>query len=347
MTNICDFDFYLPENLIAQEATKNRGDSRLLVYKNNSIIHEHFSNIIKHLNPGDALVLNNIKVSKARLYGQKLSGGKIEILVLKPLDHDIYECFIKGLGQKINNTKIIIEKKLEAIVFDFQEKTSLYKIKALGDLRNLIALNGKIPLPPYIKREATKEDEERYQTVYAKDTPFGAVAAPTAGLHFTEDLLAKLKEKGVKIVEVTLHVGPGTFLPIKTHNIHDHVMHKEFFTLSSESANTLNSVANTGGRIIAVGTTSLRVLETVKNLALAKGEKDFFSYQGETDIFIKPGVKISGAHGLITNFHLPKTTLFILVSTIIGKDKALKVYEEAIEEKYRFFSYGDACFFTI
>ena len=335
-----EFDYNLPEELIAQTPIKQRDASRLMVLdkKNGELVHKHFYDIIDYLNPGDTLVLNDTKVLPARLIGEKVSTkAVIEVLLLKNKEGDTWECLVKP-ARRIHVGDVVsfgdgllkltcTEVKDEGIrVFDASYEGIFYE---------LLDKLGTMPLPPYIHEKL--EDKDRYQTVYAKE--IGSAAAPTAGLHFTEELLERIKEKGINVVYLTLHVGLGTFRPVKVEDVTKHKMHSEFYSLSSEVANILNKTRENGKRIIAVGTTSTRTLETVY-------EKfgEFREDNGFTDIFIYPGKEVKSIDGLITNFHLPKSTLIMLVSAIAGKDNILNAYNTAVKEKYRFFSFGDAMF---
>lgn len=335
-----DFDFYLPDELIAQEPIKNRDESRLLVLNKNSgeIEHKRFKDIIDYLNAGDTLVLNNTRVIPARLYGAKEgSGGKIEVLLLKRLDDNKWETLVKpGKKAKIGVNIVFGEGELIGKVIEHTpEGGRVIQFKYNGIFEEVLDKLGEMPLPHYIKK--TLEDKERYQTVYSKIE--GSAAAPTAGLHFTNELLDKIKSKGVNIAFVTLHVGLGTFRPVKVDNIEEHHMHSEFYTIDEETARIINDTKIRGNRVIAVGTTSCRTLETV-------GDEDGFikPKSGWTDIFIYPGYKFKVIDCLITNFHLPKSTLLMLVSALSSREIMLNAYEKAVEEKYRFFSFGDAMF---
>lgn len=338
--DICDFDFDLPEELIAQFPSEKRDHSRLLTIDcNNKHYEDHFFyNIVDFLKPGDVLVRNNTKVIPARLYGIKEhTGAKVEVLLLKQLQNDEWEC-LTGNAKTIKlGTNIIFgngELVAECIkVLD--EGIRHFRMHYQGVFYEVLDKLGKMPLPPYIKAQC--EDNSHYQTVYAKYE--GSAAAPTAGFHFTEELNQKLIEKGVTIVEVTLHIGLGTFRPVKVDNILDHHMHSENYVMSEETATILNKAKKENRRIIAVGTTSTRVVESVMQ---KYGE--FRACAGSTDIFIYPGYKFLAINGLITNFHLPKSTLIMLVSAFAGREFILDAYKHAIEEKYRFFSFGDACF---
>lgn len=353
METLNDYDFTLPNELVATVAPTCRGNSRLLRLGKNdsSAIHDNFKNIGAYLGAGDILVVNNTLVMKARLQAFKKTGGRVEILLVRPLKTGNWAVLMNGrgpflpgatllLGEPQNFRELMVKQKLP-------DEPGLYEIATNVDLAEYARIHGKLPLPPYFGREATIEDETSYQTVFARPYEWGAVAAPTAGLHFTESLLEDLKNKGVKIVETTLHVGPGTFLPIRVTNVADHRMHSEWFSLSDESAHILNQAKQEQKRIIAVGTTALRVLEQVMQWAVQKGHNNFFPCEGSTALFIRPGFKFLGADGLITNFHLPRSTLIVLIAAVVGHMRALSCYEEAIKERYRFFSYGDACFFDM
>lgn len=335
-----EFDYNLPEELIAQTPIKQRDASRLMVLdkKNGELVHKHFYDIIDYLNPGDTLVLNDTKVLPARLIGEKVSTkAVIEVLLLKNKEKDTWECLVKP-ARRIHVGDVVsfgdgllkltcTEVKDEGIrVFDASYEGIFYE---------LLDKLGTMPLPPYIHEKL--EDKDRYQTVYAKE--IGSAAAPTAGLHFTEELLERIKEKGINVVYLTLHVGLGTFRPVKVEDVTKHKMHSEFYSLSKNVADILNKTRENGKRIIAVGTTSTRTLETVY-------EKfgEFREDNGFTDIFIYPGKEVKSIDGLITNFHLPKSTLIMLVSAIAGEDNILNAYNTAVKEKYRFFSFGDAMF---
>ena len=335
-----DFDYELPENLIAQTPLEKRDASKLLVLEKETgnISHHVFSDILDYLEKGDTLVLNNTKVLPARLLGEKEeTKAVIEVLLLKNRKDDEWECLVKparrikvgtivSFGDGILKAKCLEEKEEGIRLFEF-----IYSGIFLEKLEQL----GKMPLPPYIHEQL--EDQNRYQTVYARE--LGSAAAPTAGLHFTEELLEKIKEKGIHIGYVTLHVGLGTFRPVSVQNVADHKMHSEYYSMSQETADLLNKTKENGKRIIAVGTTSTRTLETI----LQKYPR-FQECSGFTDIFIYPGYQFQAIDALITNFHLPKSTLMMLVSAFAGKEKIMKAYQEAIEKEYRFFSFGDAMF---
>jgi len=334
-----DFFYDLPEELIAQYPVEPRDSSRLLVYdrKTNSMQHRHFFDIENFLQKGDVLVINNTKVLPVRLYGTKdKTGGKIEFLLLKRIDLKTWEVVLKpGRIAKIG-AKFNFSDKLSAKVVDIIEGgMRVVEFEYDGVFEDILNDVGEMPLPHYIKQQI--ENKERYNTVYAEHT--GSSAAPTAGLHFTPQLMQKLKDKGVEFVEVLLHVGLGTFRPVKEDNILDHEMHSEYFEISKYAVDTINKAKKEGRRIISVGTTSVRVLESCsdENGVLKEGA-------GETKIFIYPGYKFKVVDSLITNFHLPESTLIMLVSALMGRENALNMYETAVKERYRFFSFGDSTF---
>ena len=334
-----DFDYFLPEELIAQTPLKQRDHSRLLVLDKNTgeIVHERFDNIINYLTKDDVLVINNTKVIPARLIGTKEeTNAVIEVLLLKDLCEDTWECLCKPakrvkIGTIINFNDLL---KLKC-VFVGEDGIRHFKFIYNGILMEILDKLGEMPLPPYIHEKLS--DKDRYQTVYAKYS--GSAAAPTAGLHFTKELLNKIKEKGIIVEEVTLHVGLGTFRPVQVDDVSKHKMHSEFYQMTKETADVLNKAKKDGRRIIAVGTTTTRTLETIMSLY---GE--FKGTSGNTDIFIYPGYKFKAIDALITNFHLPKSTLVMLVSAFASKEKIMNAYNEAVKEKYRFFSFGDAMF---
>lgn len=337
--NVSDFNYYLPEELIAQVPIQKRDESRLMVLnrEKQTIEHKVFKDIIDYLEEGDCLVRNNTKVLPARLYGQKETGAKVEFLLLNQIEGDIWETIVRPGNKLHKGAKVIFGNGLlKAEVIDTMEGgTRKVKFEYKGIFNEILDQIGLMPLPPYIHEELKEND--RYQTVYAKYQ--GSAAAPTAGLHFTEDLLEKLKQKGVKIANVTLHVGIGTFRPVKVEKIEDHHMHSEHFYIKQEDAEIINETKRQGKRIISIGTTSTRVLETIAD------EKGFVKEtEGDTQIFIYPGYTFKCIDGLITNFHLPESTLLMLVSTLAGREYILKAYEEAVKQKYRFFSFGDAMF---
>ena len=334
-----DFDYYLPEELIAQTPLKKRDSSRLLVLdkETGEVEHKHFSDIIQYLNSGDTLVLNDTKVIPARLIGVKEeTNAVIELLMLKEIGENVWECLCKPAKRVKVGTIVNFGDKLKAkCMFVGEEGIRKFELIYDGILYEILDELGEMPLPPYIHEKLS--DKDRYQTVYAKN--IGSAAAPTAGLHFTEELINKIKEKGIKVVFVTLHVGLGTFRPVSVDDVTKHKMHSEFYIMTDEVAKVLNDTRKNGGRIISVGTTSTRTLETVMNLY---GE--FRGCSGDTSIFIYPGYEFKGIDALITNFHLPKSTLVMLVSAFAGKDNIMNAYKIAVENKYRFFSFGDAMF---
>jgi S-adenosylmethionine:tRNA ribosyltransferase-isomerase len=333
-----DFDFYLPEELIAQHPLEKRDEARLMVLDKQSgnIEHKVFRDVLDYLEEGDCLVLNDTRVLPARLFGTKEgSGGKMEFLLLKRKEKDLWETLVKpGRRAQIGSRFLFGNGELKAQVVDIGEEGSrIVRFEYEGIFEEVLDRLGQMPLPPYIKEKL--EDKEMYQTVYSREQ--GSAAAPTAGLHFTEKLLKRIEEKGVKLAFLTLHVGLGTFRPMKAENISDHVMHSEYYSLSKESADIINSCKVNGKRVIAVGTTSTRTLETIGGEDSRVREKS-----GWTDIFIYPGYKFKIVDALITNFHLPKSTLLMLVSALSSRDIILNAYETAVKEKYRFFSFGDA-----
>ena len=332
-----DFDFDLPKDLIAQTPIKDRDTSRLLVLNkdNGDIKHKHFYDILDYMEKGDTLVLNDTKVLPARLYGVKEeTNAAIEILMLKDNGEDVWECLVKPAKRVKEGTIIKFSDKLKAKCTGVYENgIRHFKFIYNGIFYEILDELGEMPLPPYIHEKLKEKD--RYQTVYAKN--IGSSAAPTAGLHFTKELLTKIKNKGINIVYITLHVGLGTFRPVTVSNVNDHKMHSEFYIMSKETADILNETKKSNHKIISVGTTSTRTLETIVSLY---GE--FKETSGFTDIFIYPGYEFKAIDALITNFHLPKSTLVMLVSALAGKDNIMKAYKEAIKEKYRFFSFGDA-----
>ena len=337
--NIEQFDFELPEELIAQTPLEKRDTSKLLVLdkKTGEIEHKHFTDIIDYLESGDTLVLNDTKVIPARLYGVKEeTKALIEILLLKEEKKDTWECLVKP-AKRIHVGEIVkFSDKLSAQCTEVKDEgIRVFKLIYKGILYEILDELGEMPLPPYIHEKL--KDKDRYQTVYAKN--IGSAAAPTAGLHFTLDLLNKIKEKNVNVVYITLHVGLGTFRPVNVENINDHKMHSEFYMMSKETAEVLKQTRKNNKKIISVGTTSTRTLETIMNLY---GE--FKECSGWTDIFIYPGYKFKAIDNLITNFHLPKSTLVMLVSALAGRENIMNAYKEAIKREYRFFSFGDSMF---
>lgn len=334
-----DFDYFLPEELIAQTPLETRSNSKLMVLKKDGeVSHKNFYNIIDYLNPGDALVINDTKVIPARLIGIKEeTNAIIELLLLKDLGNNVWECLAKPQKRLHEDTNIsfgngMLKAKVIELLNDGITKVELMYN---GILMEILDELGAMPLPPYIHEKL--ENKDRYQTVYAE--VYGSSAAPTAGLHFTEELLNQLEEKGINIVHVTLHVGLGTFRPVSVEDVTKHQMHSEHYIMTADAANKLNEVKANGKRIIAVGTTSTRTLETI----MSNNEK-FVPCSGDTSIFIYPGYKFKAIDALITNFHLPKSTLVMLVSALAGKDNILNAYNIAVENKYRFFSFGDAMF---
>ena len=337
--NIEQFDFELPEELIAQTPLEKRDTSKLLILdkKTGEIEHKHFTDIIDYLESGDTLVLNDTKVIPARLYGVKEeTKALIEILLLKEVKKDTWECLVKP-AKRIHVGEIVkFSDKLSAQCTEVKDEgIRVFKLIYKGILYEILDELGEMPLPPYIHEKL--KDKDRYQTVYAKN--IGSAAAPTAGLHFTLDLLNKIKEKNVNVVYITLHVGLGTFRPVNVENINDHKMHSEFYMMSKETAEVLKQTRKNNKKIISVGTTSTRTLETIMNLY---GE--FKECSGWTDIFIYQGYKFKAIDNLITNFHLPKSTLVMLVSALAGRENIMNAYKEAIKREYRFFSFGDSMF---
>lgn len=340
--DVKDFDYDLPEELIAQDPLEDRSSSRLMVLdkKTGEVSHHVFKEIVKYLRPGDCLVLNNTKVIPARLFGVKEGTmAKIEILLLKRRQNDVWETLVKPGKKAKPGTRIIFgDGLLTGEVIDVvDDGNRLIQFSYEGIFEEILDKLGQMPLPPYITHQL--KDKNRYQTVYAKYD--GSAAAPTAGLHFTKELLQQVKDKGVDIAEVTLHVGLGTFRPVKVDNVLDHHMHSEFYMVSQEAADKINNAKKNGGRIISVGTTSTRTLEA------ASDENGMLKEcSGWTDIFIYPGYNFKVIDCLITNFHLPQSTLVMLVSALAGREHVLNAYKEAVEERYRFFSFGDAMFIT-
>ncbi len=334
----------MPEELIAQYPAEPRDSSRLLVLDKNTgaITHDVFHNLVDHLKAGDVLVTNNSKVIPARLIGKKPTGGRVEIF----LNHELKDSKWEVLGRniKVGHTISFSNSSLKAFVKDKKEDTYIvsFNLKGSEFLSELDKI-GVVPLPPYIKRnESDKNDRENYQTIYAKNE--GSAAAPTAGLHFTSELFGKIEEKGISVLEVTLHVGIGTFAPVKTENIEEHKIHSEYYSIDNNTLEMIVSAKKNGRRIIAVGTTTARVLEHIFSQLVP--EDSPVSYSGWTNIFIYPGYQFKCIDGIITNFHLPKSSLLMLISALAGRDKILNAYEEAIAHRYRFFSYGDGMLIT-
>ncbi len=332
-----DFYYDLPEELIAQTPLEKRDTSRLLVLdkQTGTVTHKHFFDIVDYLRPGDCLVMNDSRVLPARLLGHRPTGGAVEVLLLRDLGDKCWECLCKpGRKMQVGNEVIFGNGELTATVREVREDGNrVVEFCYEGIFLEVLERLGKMPLPPYIKAELA--DQERYQTVYSKNT--GSAAAPTAGLHFTNDLLETIRARGIKTAFVTLHVGLGTFRPVKAENVLDHHMHAELCMVNQETADILNETKRNGGRIICVGTTSCRTLESLA------GEDGYFQASSKwTEIFIYPGYTFKAMDGLITNFHLPESTLVMLVSAFAGREKVLNAYEQAVAERYRFFSFGDA-----
>ncbi len=355
--DVKDFYYELPQELIAQDPLEDRSSSRLLVLKkgNGEVEHTSFRHIIDYLEPGDCLVLNNTKVIPARLFGEREgTGGKVELLLLKRRENDVWETLVKPGKKARPGTKILfggglLTGEVQDIV---EDGNRLVKFSYEGIFEEILDKLGQMPLPPYITHKLL--DKNRYQTVYAKEE--GSAAAPTAGLHFTPGLLAQIREKGISIAEVTLHVGLGTFRPVKAEQVQDHHMHSEFYQISEEAAGIINETKRRGGRVVCVGTTSCRTVESAARDLKAKRQQEGLPSQsgnmrtgdvvqvgsGWTDIFIYPGYQFQVLDALITNFHLPESTLVMLVSALAGREQVLRAYRIAVEEKYRFFSFGDA-----
>ena len=335
--NTSDFYYDLPEELIAQTPAEPRDSSRLLVYhrQDETVEHKVFRDIIDYLNPGDALVVNDTRVIPARLYGKKQSTGReVEFLLLNRLSKDTWEAIMRP-GKKLRiGDRVEFAEDLQAEILEKKEDgVTRVKFYFEGLFEPLLERYGNMPLPPYITKRL--EDRQRYQTVYAKEN--GSAAAPTAGLHFTPELMEKIRKKGIDIIPVLLHVGLGTFRPVKVDNVENHKMHSEYYSISADSARRINETRKKGGRIIAVGTTSVRTLESV-----ADEDGSIKEQSGNTEIFIYPGYRFKCVDALITNFHLPESTLLMLISAFMGKEQALGLYRLAVQERYRFFSFGDA-----
>lgn len=347
-----EFDYELPEELIAQKPADKRDASRLMVVhrESHTLEHKHFFDILDYLNEGDVLVLNNSKVLPARLYGVKEgTGAKIEFLLIKRIEGDTWETMVRpGRRMKPGDSVIFCENPLfKAKVVDYgADGTRIVDFEYEGIFMERLEAIGSMPLPPYIERASEDDDKDRYQTVYCREE--GSVAAPTAGLHFTEELLSKAADKGVELVYVTLHVGIGTFRPVKCENVEEHSMHFEEYYISEDAADTINRAKRDGRRVISVGTTSTRTVESAAYfMDSSENEADCWqvkSGSGSTGIFIYPGYEFKIIDSLITNFHLPKSTLMMLISALYDREHILEAYEEAIRERYRFFSYGDAMF---
>jgi len=337
LTKKSSYWYNLPAEFIAQHPKGKRSESRMLVLdkETGKVIHKKFSNIIDHLLSSDILVVNNTKVIPARLFGTKITGAKVEVFLLEQKTENRWECLVKP-GRKLQiGAEITFNEELEAKIIEHAEEGSrIVEFYWKGNFWDILEDIGNVPLPPYIRRESTNKDKETYQTVYAQER--GSVAAPTAGLHFTKPLMQQIRDKGIEILEVVLHVGLGTFRPVKTDNIKDHTMHSEHCQISREVASKINQAKKEGRRILAVGTTTTRTLESfAKNGHLNSGSH-------WTDIFLYPGKEIQIIDGLITNFHMPESTLMMLVSAFAGYENIMDAYKIAVEEKYRFFSYGDA-----
>lgn len=332
-----DFDYELPEELIAQEPLKCRSDSRLLVLRDGEIEHKTFKDIKSYLKKGDCLVLNDTRVMPARLYGVKEeTGAAIEFLLLRRIDLNTWEVILKPGKRAKKGAKFVFGDILHAEILEvLEDGNRIVRFTYEGVFEEILDKLGEVPLPPYITKKL--DDKERYQTVYSKEP--GSAAAPTAGLHFTRELLDEIRKMGVNIAYVTLHVGLGTFRPVKVSDVTKHVMHSEYYSVPKETADIVNKTKKEGGRVIAVGTTSVRTLES------AADENGYLpSNSGDTSIFIYPPYKFKVVDCLLTNFHLPKSTLIMLVSALAGKDNIMKAYKEAVKERYRFFSFGDAMF---
>lgn len=326
-----EFDYELPKELIAYYPAKNRDESNLMVLNkiDKTIEHRKFSDIVDYLDGSDVLVLNNTRVIPARLLGKKSTGANIEVFLVERIEQDIWQVMIKPAKRVKEGTEIIFSDELKAIARSKDEVELVYE----GDFNEVLNKVGKIPLPPYIERENETEDIERYQTVYA-EVP-GSVAAPTAGLHFTEDVLQKIKAKGVEVCYLTLNVGPGTFQPVRAENILEHKIHREYYEVPQPTVETIKKAKRQGKNIVAVGTTTVRTIET----AFSKNK-----FNGYSELFIYPGYKFNVINKMLTNFHLPKSTLLMLVSAFGGREFILEAYNEAKEKKYRFYSYGDCMF---
>lgn len=339
---LSEFDYYLPEELIAQDPLERRSESRLMILdrENGDVYHRHFYDIKDYLKKGDCLVINNTKVIPARLLGEKKdTGGHIEVLLLTRKSDTTWECLVRPGKKMRSGAQVIFGNGLLTGTVNevLDDGNRIIEFSYEGIFEEILDKLGEMPLPPYITHKLS--DKTRYQTVYAKYD--GSAAAPTAGLHFTRDLLDEIKNMGVNIAEVTLHVGLGTFRPVKEDNVLDHQMHSEYFEISKEACDIINSTKKNGGRVISVGTTSTRTLESAA-MRIDKFNGELEPISGWTDIFIYPGYEFKMIDGLITNFHLPKSTLIMLVSALAGKDFVLSAYEEAVNKKYRFFSFGDA-----
>jgi len=331
-----DFDYFLPENLIAQFPLEQRTASRLLHVAGNELIDRNFTDLVGLLNKNDLLIFNDTKVIPARLHGQKETGGKAEVLIERVIDEHHVLAHVRASKSPRQGSILILESEIKAEMLGRQGELFKLKFNSEQTVFALLDKYGHMPLPPYIVRDDEAEDQQRYQTVYAKEP--GAVAAPTAGLHFDDVMLQQLKDKGINFAYVTLHVGAGTFQPVRCDNILDHKMHSEYVEVSQQVVDQINKTRQQGGRVVAVGTTAVRSIES----AAMSGELKSFS--SDTDIFIYPGYKFKVIDALVTNFHLPQSTLLMLVSALAGYDNMMAAYVHAVESEYRFFSYGDAMF---
>jgi len=331
-----DFDFHLPEELIAQYPLEHRTASRLLHMREGEVFDRQFTDLLDLLSPGDLLVFNNTRVIPARLHGQKETGGKVEVLVERVLDEHHLLAHVRASKSPKAGARLILEEAIKVTMLERQGDLFKLRFDTQGNVFDLLEQYGHMPLPPYIERADEAEDQQRYQTVYAKHP--GAVAAPTAGLHFDQEMLDKLKLKGVESAFVTLHVGAGTFQPVRVENIEDHHMHAEYIDVDESVIEQIRQTKANGGRVIAVGTTSVRSLESA---AMRGG---LAAFHGDSEIFIYPGYEYKVIDAMITNFHLPESTLLMLVSAFAGYEATMKAYRHAVDQKYRFFSYGDAMF---
>ena len=340
---VSEFQFDLPEALIARYPTKERTASRLMHLATTGLSHLQFTDVVNLINPGDLLIFNNTRVIPARLLGQKASGGKVEVLIERIIDEHHVLAHVRASKSPKEGTQLVLEDKVEMEMVGRQDALFTLKLLNPEPILEILEQYGHMPLPPYIDRPDEESDKERYQTVY-NEKP-GAVAAPTAGLHFDDALMAKLTAKGVDFAFVTLHVGAGTFQPVKVDEIADHIMHAEYVEVPPNVVEQIKQTKAQGGRVIAVGTTSVRSLESAAKVAKAQGQT-FSAFYGDTDIFITPGYEFEIVDALITNFHLSESTLLMLVSAFSGYDNIMKTYQHAVEQQYRFFSYGDAMFLT-
>lgn len=339
---VADFAFDLPNELIARFPSKTRTGSRLLVLDGNTgdVNHQQFPDILNHINEGDLLLFNNTKVIPARLFGQKESGGKVEVLIERVVGKNEVLAHVRANKALKPGTRVLLDGDYSCVMIGRDDALFQLQFESEEDVFSIIDKIGHMPLPPYIDREDQDSDKERYQTVYSEKP--GAVAAPTAGLHFDDEILAKLNSKGVDFAFVTLHVGAGTFQPVRVDSIEEHKMHKEYIEVSDTVVEQINRTKKAGKRVIAVGTTSVRSVES----AAAKNNGVIAPFYGDTDIFIFPGYKFAVVDAMLTNFHLPESTLIMLVSAFAGKTHVMSAYQAAIEQEYRFFSYGDAMFVT-